>query len=112
MREALAGEGFGVVSEIDMQATLRTKLGVETDPYLILGACNPAYAHRSLQADPSIGLLLPCNVVIRRADTGTVVEMINPQMLVDVTDNLDMQPIAQAVSDKLAAAMHTLNSTA
>ncbi|HNV40108.1 MAG TPA: DUF302 domain-containing protein [Ornithinibacter sp.] len=112
VREALAGEGFGVVSEIDMQATLRTKLGVETDPYLILGACNPAYAHRSLQADPSIGLLLPCNVVIRRADTGTVVEMINPQMLVDVTDNLDMQPIAQAVSDKLAAAMHTLNSTA
>jgi uncharacterized protein (DUF302 family) len=112
VREALAGEGFGVVSEIDMQATLRTKLGVETDPYLTLGACNPAYAHRSLQSDPSIGLLLPCNVVIRRTDSGTVVEMINPQMLVEVSDNPEMQPIAQEVSDKLAAAMNTLNSTA
>lgn len=112
VRTALAGEGFGVVSEIDMQATLRTKLGVETDPYLILGACNPAYAHRSLQADPSIGLLLPCNVVIRGTDTGTVVEMINPQMLVEVTDNPDMQPIAAEVGDRLAAAMNSLNGTA
>lgn len=108
VRDALAGQGFGVVSEIDMQATLRTKLGVEIDRQLILGACNPGYAHRSLQVDPSIGLLLPCNVVIRSTDAGTVVEMINPQMLVQVTENPDMQQIAHEVTEKLESAMGTL----
>ena len=112
VRDALAGQGFGVVSEIDMQATLRTKLGVEIDRQLILGACNPGYAHRSLQVDPSIGLLLPCNVVIRCTDAGTVVEMINPQMLVQVTENPDMQQIAHEVTEKLESAMRTLRGAA
>lgn len=112
VRDALAGQGFGVVSEIDMQATLRTKLGVEIDRQLILGACNPGYAHRSLQVDPSIGLLLPCNVVIRSTDAGTVVEMINPQMLVQVTENPDMQQIAHEVTEKLESAMRTLRGAA
>lgn len=112
VRNALAGQGFGVVSEIDMQATLRAKLGVEIDRQLIFGACNPAYAHRALQAEPSIGLLLPCNVVIRSTERGTVVEMINPQTLVQVTDNPDMQQIANEVTDRLEAAMETLRSTA
>ncbi len=112
VRDALAGQGFGVVSEIDMQATLRTKLGVEIDRQLILGACNPGYAHRSLQVDPSIGLLLPCNVVIRSTDAGTVVEMINPQMLVQVTENPDMQQIAHEVTEKLGSAMGTLRGAA
>lgn len=112
VREALASQGFGVISEIDMQATLRSKLGIEIDPYLILGACNPRYAHQSLQCDPSIGLLLPCNVVIRSADAGTIVEMINPQMLVQVTQNPDLQQVAHEVSDRLESAMEALRDPA
>lgn len=112
VRAALAEEGFGVISEVDMQATLRTKLGVEIDPYLILGACNPGYAHRSLQVDPSIGLLLPCNVVIRRTDAGTVVEMIDPQMMVEVTEDPGMQVIAEEVGERLAAALRALSDPA
>lgn len=108
VREALAGEGFGIISEVDMQATFRSKIDVEIDPYLILGACNPGYANRSMQVDPSIGLLLPCNVVVRATDAGTVVEMVDPKMLVEVTANPDMQPIAQEVGAKLAAALRTL----
>lgn len=112
VRVALAGQGFGVVSEIDMQATLRAKLGVEIDRQLIFGACNPAYAYRALQAEPSIGLLLPCNVVIRSTERGTVVEMINPQTLVQVTENPDMQQIATEVTLGLESAMETLRLTA
>lgn len=112
VRGALVSQGFGVLTEIDMQATLHTKLGVEIDRQLILGACNPAFANRSLQTDPSIGLLLPCNVVIRATDVGTVVEMINPQILVQVTGNPDMQQIANEVTEKLEAAMATVRGTA
>ena len=109
LRAALAEQGFGVVSEIDMQATLRTKIGVEIDQQIILGVCNPQYAHRSLQVEPSIGLLLPCNVVIRRTEAGTVVEMINPQLMVQVTDNPEMSEIANEVTEKLSTALASLH---
>lgn len=109
VRTALSEQGFGIVSEIDMQATLRNKIGVEIDPQIILGACNPKYAYRSLQVEPSIGLLLPCNVVIRKTDAGTVVEMINPEMMVQITDNPEMKEIANEVTEMLAAALATLN---
>lgn len=112
VREALGSEGFGVLTEIDMQATLRAKLGVEIDRYLIFGACNPGFAHQSVQLEPSIGLLLPCNVVIRSTDAGTVVEMINPQMLVEVTANPDMQHVAEQVTEKLEAALKAVGRTA
>lgn len=108
VRAALAEQGFGVVTEIDMQATLRTKIGVEIDQQIILGVCNPKYAHRALQAEPSIGLLLPCNVVIRRTDAGTVVEMINPQMMAEITSAPEMAVIADEVSEKLSAALASL----
>ena len=108
VRAALADQGFGVVTEVDMQATLLNKIGVEIDPQIILGVCNPKYAHRSLQIEPSIGLLLPCNVVIRKIDTGTVVEMINPEMMVQITDNPEMKQIANEVTEKLAAALASL----
>ncbi len=108
VRDALAQQGFGVVTEINMQETLRTKLGVEIDRQLIFGACNPTYAHRALQAEPSIGLLLPCNVVIRSTDDGTVVEMINPQMMVEITQSPGMHQVANEVTEKLTAALESL----
>lgn len=108
VREVLAGEGFGIVSEVDLAATLRTKLGVDVPPQVILGACNPGLAHRSLQAEPSIGLLLPCNVVVRGGTGGTVVEMVDPTMLVQVTGNPAMEPIAAEVGQRLSAALAAL----
>ena len=108
VRVVLAEQGFGIVSEIDMQATLRNKIGVEIEPQLILGACNPKFAHRALQAEPSIGLLLPCNVVIRTTAAGTVVEMINPQMMAEITEGPGMKQIADEVTELLSQALVSL----
>lgn len=105
VKAALAAEGFGIITEIDMQETLRKKLGVEVEDYVILGACSPGHAYRSLQADPSIGLLLPCNVVVRSRGDSTVVEMINPQMMVDLTQAPEMHEVAREVSERLSAAL-------
>lgn len=110
VRDALAQQGFGIVSEIDMQRTLHDKIGVEIDRNLILGACNPGFANRALQAEPSIGLLLPCNVVVRGTEGGTVVEMIDPQIMVDLAENSEMQQIADEVAGKLSAALDNLRA--
>ena len=108
VRASLAEQGFGVLTEIDMQATMKTKLGQDLAPYLILGACNPTLAHRALQADPSIGLLLPCNVVIRQTEDGTVVEAIDPMMMVNVSDNPALQPVADEAASRLRTALAAL----
>ena len=108
VRAALAAQSFGIVSEIDMQATFKNKINVDIEPMLILGACNPNYANRALQAEPSIGLLLPCNVVIRKTDAGVVVEMINAQMMAEITEAPEMAVIADEVSVKLSAALASL----
>src|SRR6516225_797909 len=84
VREAMKAQGFGVLTEIDVQATLRDKLGQDMEDYLILGACNPPLAHRALDADRRIGLLLPCNVVVRTAGGQTIIEALNPQVMVQV----------------------------
>ncbi|HNA50014.1 MAG TPA: DUF302 domain-containing protein [Mycobacterium sp.] len=114
-RAALAAEGFGVLTEIDMKATLTAKIGPdagdELGDYLILGACNPPLARRAVGIDRQIGLLLPCNVVVRGnpADDGTVlVEAMNPQLLVQVTDQPELQPVADEVTAKLQAAIDSL----
>jgi uncharacterized protein (DUF302 family) len=112
VRDALAGQGFGIVSEVDMAATFRAKLGVETEAQVILGACRPDFALKALEIEASIGLLLPCNVVVRSAGDATIVEMIDPAMLVDVTGNADLQEIAGQVGTHLAAVMEALRTGA
>jgi uncharacterized protein (DUF302 family) len=108
-RDALATQGFGVLTEIDMQATLKAKLGVDIAPQVILGACRPPLAHAALQAEPSIGLLLPCNVVVRAMDAGrTRVETIDPAIMVSVTGNPDLQPVATEARTRLTAALQSL----
>ena len=108
VRAALAEQSFGIVSEIDMQATFHNKINVDIEPMIILCACNPNYANRALKAEPSIGLLLPCNVVLRKTDAGVVVEMINPQMMAEITEGAEMAQIADEVTEKLSAALASL----
>jgi uncharacterized protein (DUF302 family) len=113
-REALAEQGFGVLTEIDMKATLKAKLGEDMEDYLILGACNPPLAHRAVNVDRQLGLLLPCNVVVRSDPnaSGTVlVEAMDPQLLVDVTGEAELRPVADEVATKLQAAIDALGAS-
>ncbi len=100
--ELLKAEGFGILTEIDVAATLREKLAIERDPYLILGACNPSLAHRALEADPSIGALLPCNVTLRTEDGGTTVEIMDPRAALGIVDNEAVASIAAEAHERLA----------
>jgi uncharacterized protein (DUF302 family) len=109
-REALAGEGFGVLSEIDVAATLRTKLGVEFGPYVILGACNPSLAHRALTAERDIGLLLPCNVIVYAAEQQgrSVVAALDPVEALSLTGNASIAPVAEEVKERLERVLASL----
>ncbi len=112
--EALKSEGFGVLTKIDVKATLKEKLGEDFRQYAILGACNPPLAHRALSADPAIGLLLPCNVTVEdAADGGTMVRILNPEIMMQVGDFGDLQEIRQVASearDKLLRVANKLRS--
>lgn len=113
-RDALAAQGFGVLTEIDMKATLKAKLDQDMENYLILGACNPPLAHRAVSIDRQIGLLLPCNVVVRTDpadDTRVLVEAMNPQLLVQVTGDPALQEVADEVTGKLRTAIDALTQT-
>jgi uncharacterized protein (DUF302 family) len=111
VRDALKAQGFGVLTEIDVRATLREKLGKEIEDYLILGACNPPLADRALAADRQIGLLLPCNVVVRAANGHTVVEALDPQTMVSVAQERELQPVADEAARRLRAALDTLRES-
>jgi len=112
VRAGLAAQGFGVLTEIDVQATMKTKLDADLDPYVILGACNPPLAYRALQADPSLGMLLPCNVVVRGTVDGTVVEAVDPMMMIGASGNPELQPIADEAAGRLQAVMASLSAAA
>jgi uncharacterized protein (DUF302 family) len=102
VRAELKEEGFGVLCEIDVQATLREKLGVEQEPYTILGACNPPLAHRALEAEPDLGTLLPCNVVVYEREGRTVVSAVDAERMLSIVGNDELAPIARQVREKLA----------
>ncbi|ABH00888.1 conserved hypothetical protein (plasmid) [Rhodococcus jostii RHA1] len=111
-RQALAEQGFGVLTEIDMKATLKAKLGEDMEDYLILGACNPPLAHRAVNVDRQIGLLLPCNVVVRAdpADPGVVlIDAMNPQVMVQVADQPGLGAVADDATAALQAAIDSLD---
>lgn len=99
--EALKNEGFGVLTEIDVQATLKKKLDVDFCKYVILGACNPPLAHRALTAEQDIGLLLPCNVIVYEEDEGSVVGILDPIAMMGVTENPNLDPVAQEAKERL-----------
>lgn len=101
----LAEEGFGIVTQIDLQGTLRQKLGVETPPYFILGACNPALARRAVAADPSVGIFLPCNVVVRDEGDRRLVFALEPKLMAQVIDNAELRAVADEASARLRAAL-------
>lgn len=108
-RLSLAEQGFGVLTEIDLQATLKAKLDVDVPAQVILGACRPPLAYAALQAEPSVGLLLPCNVVVRFVDENTtIVEALDPKVMVTLTGNEALSPVADDAGHRLAAALDTL----
>jgi uncharacterized protein (DUF302 family) len=103
VREELADAGFGVLCEIDVQATLKEKLGAEREPYLILGACNPPLAHAALEAEPELGVLLPCNVIVYQQHEQTHIAAIDAEQLLSLVGNAELAPTAAEVRRRLAA---------
>ena len=102
VREELAAEGFGVLCEIDVQATLKQKLGVEREPYLILGACNPSLAHAALEAEPELGTLLPCNVVVYEQHGETHIAAVDAEQMLSIVGNDDLASTASEVRRRLS----------
>jgi len=108
VREALKAEGFGIVTEMDVQATMKEKLGLDMRPYVILGACNPTFASQVLAADPELGLLLPCNVLVYETDEGTRVSAVDPEMMLQMAGSPPVAAIAADVKERLGRAVQSV----
>ena len=108
VREAFAAQGFGILTEIDVQATLKAKTGIDMEPYVILGACNPQLAHQALDIEREIGLLLPCNVVVRAGQGCTLVQALDPKVIVEVPARDELTPIAEEAGRRIRAALDNL----
>jgi len=107
--EALKAQGFGIISDIDVQSTMKEKLGVDGQPYRILGACNPSLAHRALQAEPDIGLLLPCNVVVRQAQDGRIiVSFMDPEAVLSLVNRNEIDELGNEVRQRLEKVRESL----
>lgn len=112
VKEALKAEGFGVLTEIDVRQTLHEKLNVEMEPYMILGACNPALAHRALLQEPEVGLLLPCNVVVRAEGVRSRVDIADPQVMLGIVGNVQIAPVAEDAKQRLQRVLASLSEQA
>ncbi|HEV2579389.1 MAG TPA: DUF302 domain-containing protein [Ktedonobacteraceae bacterium] len=110
VKDALKTEGFGVLTEIDVRKTMREKLGVEMEPYVILGACNPPLAHRALEMEPDIGLLLPCNVVVRADGLGSRVDIADPRAMLGIVGNEELNAVAEEARQRLQRVVTALDS--
>ncbi|HAS12861.1 MAG TPA: ABC transporter ATP-binding protein [Acidimicrobiaceae bacterium] len=110
-KEAFAAEGFGTLTEIDVQATLADKIGKEMDPYVIVGACNPGLAGQALDAEPQIGVLLPCNVVVRQIGGNVVVEAMDPGLMATIVGTESIRPVADEARRLVSNAMERLASS-
>ena len=106
--EELKKEGFGVLTTIDVKETLKKKIDVDFKKYTILGACNPPLAHKALQAEEEIGLLLPCNVIVYEKDNKTAVSVFNPGLMSQVVDNKNLKPVADEVQEKLKRVLNNI----
>ena len=111
VKAVFAAQGFGTLTEIDVQTTLQTKIGAEIEPYVILGACNPQLAHQALQVTRDIGLLLPCNVVVRQIDGGVMVQALDPSIIASLPGDPALQPIADEAARRIDAALDSLAAT-
>lgn len=108
VKAALAAEGFGTLTEIDLQETLAEKIGATIDQYVIIGACNPHLASRAVAIEPQIGVLLPCNVVVRRSGDDVVVEALDPGLMATITGSEALRPVADEARERIAAALARL----
>jgi uncharacterized protein (DUF302 family) len=110
-RAALADQGFGVLTEIDVQATMKAKLDEDMEPFLILGACNPPLAHRAINAQPVVGVLLPCNVVVRQQGDAVLVEAVNPMGMMQVAGDPSLDAVAGEAAERLEKALAAVGSS-
>jgi uncharacterized protein (DUF302 family) len=109
VRDLLTKHGFGVLTEINIKTTLKKKIDVDTEPYIILGACNPPFAHRAIMAEPDIGLLLPCNVIVYVKEGLTYVNAIKPSVAMSMVESPELETIATEVEEKLTAVINGLD---
>ncbi len=107
---ALKEEGFGVLTEIDVKATMQKKIGAEYEPYVILGACNPEVANEALSIDRNIGIFMPCNVVVYEKDDGSVVDIMNPGAMVMMSQNAALEPVAQKALAKIRRVVEAMSA--